>query len=476
MQGRGDLDAAALPLLRVASGATVAYRAGVPVSAATFVEDVQAVARLLPPGRPVINLLTDRYRFAVGFAAALVQSELTLMPGSYAPGPLAELRRTHPAAVVLYDPAEGIAPELDGPAVCYPDPTGGRDATSATSATSAGLLALSGLRPELSAAVLFTSGSTGTPVAHSKTWGMLARTARQCAPRLSIHPGQFASLVATVPAQHMFGLEASVVLPLQLGIPFAAERPFFPADVAAELARLPRPRLLVTTPVHLRSLVADDSMAGLADYVLTATAMLDPDLARRAEGIVRAPVFEIYGCTELGQLAWRRPALDDRFAPLPTARFEIDAGSALASSLHGEQVALGDVLVPEKAGRFRITGRHSDLVNIGGKRSSLAYLTAQLLSIPGVVDGVFLNVTGATEAGLAAEASGAPARLACAVVAPGQSAQDIRRALAGRIDPAFLPRPLACVEALPREASGKLAWRSSATWSEFLARARDAVH
>ena len=47
-------------------------------------------------------------------------------------------------------------------------------------------------------------------------------------------------------------------------------------------------------------------------------------------------------------------------------------------------------------------------------------------------------------------------RLAALVVAPGRRREDILESLRSRIDPVFLPRPLRLVEALPRNATGKL--------------------
>ena len=64
--------------------------------------------------------------------------------------------------------------------------------------------------------------------------------------------------------------------------------------------------------------------------------------------------------------------------------------------------------------------------------------------MPGVADGA-----------LFLPSADAP-RLAAIVAAPGRTRDDIRSALAGRIDPAFLPRPLVIVAALPRDANGKL--------------------
>jgi acyl-coenzyme A synthetase/AMP-(fatty) acid ligase len=47
-------------------------------------------------------------------------------------------------------------------------------------------------------------------------------------------------------------------------------------------------------------------------------------------------------------------------------------------------------------------------------------------------------------------------RLMAFVVAPGLTSENVMRALRERVDAAFLPRPLCFVEALPRNATGKL--------------------
>jgi hypothetical protein len=61
------------------------------------------------------------------------------------------------------------------------------------------------------------------------------------------------NIVATVPPQHSYGFESSVLLALLGGAAFDSGRPFYPADIVAALERLPRPRALVTTPFHLKT-------------------------------------------------------------------------------------------------------------------------------------------------------------------------------------------------------------------------------
>jgi acyl-coenzyme A synthetase/AMP-(fatty) acid ligase len=113
---------------------------------------------------------------------------------------------------------------------------------------------------------------------------------------------------------------------------------------------------------------------------------------------------------------------------------------------------LNDVieLIDASPGHFLLHGRHADLVNIAGKRTSLAYLNYQLNAIPGVQDGVF--VLPADDAG----ALESVRRLVALVVAPTLTPAALMHALRERIDPIFLPRPLLFVDALPRNATGKL--------------------
>jgi len=96
---------------------------------------------------------------------------------------------------------------------------------------------------------------------------------------------------------------------------------------------------------------------------------------------------------------------------------------------------------------FRLLGRSEDLVNIAGKRHSLAALGHEINQIAGVVEGVFV---------LPDDRGADVRRLMALVVAPALSERQVLAALAERIDPVFLPRPLLKVDALPRNDTGKI--------------------
>jgi acyl-coenzyme A synthetase/AMP-(fatty) acid ligase len=420
-----------------AAAAVVAYRNGRAVSAAEFLAEAHALAAALPPGRHVLNACADRYCFTVGFAACLISGRVSLLPSTHTPEVVRHLLQFAPDAFCLTD-ADDCG--IDLPRVRFLGEQPPRPAADYRPPA---------IPAEQTAAIVFTSGSTGAPLPYRKTWGRLVGCVRAAAAALRL-PGNSA-LIGTVPAQHMYGFESTVLLALLTGSAFTAARPFYPADVRSAIETTPRPRVLITTPVHLRTVLADEAALPPLDLIVSATAPLTQELAREAERRFGARLLEIYGATETGQIAVRHTAERTPFTLLPGVRLRADNGQMYAHGGHVEQMtALCDVLEPEGENTFVLHGRTADLVNIAGKRSSFGYLNAQLNAIPGVVDGVFFQREN-DHGGL----TGIP-RLAAAVVAPTLSAAALMRHLRRRIDPVFLPRPLVIVERLPRNATGKL--------------------
>ncbi|ONX37009.1 beta-hydroxyacyl-ACP dehydratase [Burkholderia cenocepacia] len=433
---------------------TIAWRDGSPVTVRAFVADVARVAAALPAGGHVFNVCRDRYRFAVSLCAALVAGKISLLPSTHTPEMVRQLASFAPDAFCLHD-----APDcaIDLPRFAYPDAAPGEPAADAPFAV-----------PQIDAArimaYVFTSGSTGAPVPHRKTWGFLVGCVRAAAERLGLLDGRAATLIGTVPAQHMYGFESTVLLALIGGLAFSNRQPFYPSDIRDELDALPQPRVLVTSPIHLRALLSAGHALPRAALVLSATAPLSEKLAREAEAALDAPLVEIYGSTETGQIATRRTSQGAAWERFPDIRLDArdapdgdDSGPTVwVSGGHVEApVPMGDALELLGDGRFLLHGRKADLVNIAGKRTSLAYLNHQLNAIAEVVDGVFYMPDEA------APAHGDTAlepvtRLVALVVAPTLSAADLQRALRERIDPAFMPRPLVFVDALPRNETGKL--------------------
>jgi acyl-coenzyme A synthetase/AMP-(fatty) acid ligase len=412
------------------------------VRAGEFLGEAAFVAAQLPTGEHLINVCADRYRFAVALAACLLARKVCLLPPTRTPEVIRRLVAFAPDAFCLTDEDDC---DVALPQVRYPPHR----------QSQAGAQGEPWRVPEIDAeqvaAYVFTSGSTGAPVPYPKTWGKLVRCVRDGAARLGLGDGRSHAMLATVPPQHMYGFESSVLLALQSGGALCAERPFYPADVCSALEELPRPRALVSTPIHLRALLASQAELPRADLIVSATAPLPRELAHQAEQRFQAPLLEVYGSTESGQLATRRTARDEEWHLWPGVCLTVEDGRAWARGGHLEQpTPMCDELEPIDAERFLLGGRLGDLVNIAGKRSSLSYLTHQLNSIAGVEDGVFFfpEEPHPSEAGVA--------RVAAAVVAPGLDPARLTEALRQRLDPVFLPRPLIFVERLPRNSTGKL--------------------
>jgi len=446
----GDLDAA------------FATRGGTTISRRAFLADATALAERLPPAGAMLNLSRDRYRFAVGLAAALLRGHTSLLPPNHVPDTVARLRARFSGVYALVDGGDGHGL----PTVTHADHNG---------AASAGAT-IPRIDPNLVAAYVLTSGSTGDPVPHAKPWGLLVTNARSEARRLGEALGEAlggddlagVSLVATVPPQHMYGFESSVLIALHGGAVLDAGRPFFPADIAAALARAPAPRILVTTPFHLKTVLdAGPALPPLA-LVLCATAPLAPQLAAEAETRLAAPLVEIYGCTEAGQVATRRTTAGAEWRTFDGIELAGDGDAVTVSGGHVPQpTVLADVLEVTGKDTFRLLGRTQDLINIAGKRSSIGHLNFQLNSIDGVVDGAFW---------MPPDGSGdvrGIVRLIAFVVAPTVSNAQIDAALRRRVDAAFLPRRIVRVATLPREATGKLtAARLAELWAQSGAGAR----
>jgi acyl-coenzyme A synthetase/AMP-(fatty) acid ligase len=415
----------------------LAYRAGTPILVRQFLADVERVGAALGQRGHVLNVCSDRYHFAVGLAASLVRGLVSLLPPTRTPEVIAQLKRFAPDAFCLTDEADC---DIELPRVRFPALPGAPPAAAA---------AVPRIDAGRRAAWVFTSGSTGTPVPHEKTFGRMLECMRVEATRLGLGDDRSYAVVATVPPQHMYGLEASVLLPLASGNALAAEHPFYPADICAALAAVPRPRILISTPIHLRALMASGLELPDTDLIVSATAPLATQLAGEVERRCRTRLLEIYGSTETGSIAVRQPTATAEWWLWPRVTLESRGEETWAQGGHIEQpTRLYDVIEVTGTDRFLLHGRVADLVNIAGKRSSLGYLNQQLNSIPGVLDGAFFHGSAAADAEVT--------RLGACVVAPGLEAAAIAAELRRRIDPVFLPRPLLLVASLPRTSTGKL--------------------
>jgi acyl-coenzyme A synthetase/AMP-(fatty) acid ligase len=421
-----------LPLLAPADPTRpVAYLQGRAVSLAQFCAHVQAVAQRLPPAGSMLNLCEDRYRFLVAYAAALSVGHVVLLPPSRAEQVVAEVGNAHAGSYRWQDEEMGTfsisAAENEECPRFIPG--------------------------ERTVMIGCTSGSTGQPKSYPKLWrsmhGSSARNAEAIRRALGIDDSTVPAIVATVPPQHMYGMELSILLPLIGGMAVHAGRPLFPADIALALGELPAPRVLVSTPLHLRTLVESSQPFPETALIVSATAPLDRELAAAVEARLGGQLLEMFGSTETCVIASRRTAQGDAWRAYEGVELQPrEDGTLVTAPWFVEPILLQDIVELRGDGEFVVRGRSSDMIEVAGKRASLTDLTQRLLAVEGVRDAVLFQPQPDSVATIR--------RLAALVVAPGCSAKQIRERLAASVDPAFLPRPLKIVDELPRNELGKM--------------------
>ncbi len=423
-------------LVAGASERCIAFGNDGPIAVSRFLAEVAGVADTLPDAPSAILLCENRYRFLVAFCAVALRGQINLLPPSRMPQAIDDVLQQHPDSYCIAD--SNVSPT---PPRLHVLPASLPQHATDMLHVDADAVAMIG----------FTSGSTGTPKANAKTWHSLRiSNAQNLAALVHLWPsGGNQRIVATVPPQHMYGMEMSILMPLLGDAAVHSARPFFPEDIAQALSDADAPCLLVTTPVHLRALVESCvAMQPLAGIV-TATAPLPVALAQAAETRFGCEVRELFGATETCVIAQRRTAREETWHLYPGVRLQPQPDGTLVQAAHlPAPVALADLIELQGEDRFVLCGRQADLLEIAGKRASLGDLTRRLLAVPGVSDGVMLQLDPCALTGVR--------RIAALAVAPGLNETHVLDALRHSIDAVFLPRKLRIVDALPRNDTGKL--------------------
>jgi len=410
----------------------IAFRSDGAINVGQFLQAAKRLSEQLPAHKYVFNLFADRFHFLLGFCASVIAGQCTLLPPNRLARTLEQLSVDYPDSYTLEDP-DSLCGELFAP--------GALDESAGAG---------NGVIPEIPenqlCAIAFTSGSTGKAKPNLKYWGTLRTGSMNNAGFLLKDIDRQISLLATVPPQHMWGFEASILLPLFGGAAVSHLTPFFPQDIVESLESLPEPRGLISSPVHLNVLLKSGVHPPKLERIYCATAPLEKSLALELEQRFKTRVVEVFGSSETGMLAFRQPSHENSWQLSGLFELDIQEGGVLVRGQHlPEQVLLQDVIEKTGENRFNLLGRHQDMLNIAGKRGSLTDLNRRLLAIPGVEDGVIFMPKGDTE------------RLAALVVAPELEPSDIVGALRLEIDTVFLPRPVYMVSELPRQETGKMA-------------------
>ena len=196
-----------------APASVLTWVGGRPLTAAQFCAAARETAAALPSSRHAVNLCEDGPRFMLAAAAAWIRGQTILLPPDRLVRSVERLQRDFPDAYAFCDTPEAERTARDcGLSIARVDFAG-----YAGEAWPPPELPL-----DLEVACLHTSGSTGEPSRHRKSWRELMGSAGALSHALGPLPAD-GVVVGTVAPQHMYGLETTIVFPLRCGGKIAAD-------------------------------------------------------------------------------------------------------------------------------------------------------------------------------------------------------------------------------------------------------------
>ncbi|RQH05729.1 AMP-binding protein [Paraburkholderia dinghuensis] len=394
------------------------------------------------PGRRFALWSDDPYVFACALFGLLLAGKVPVIPANPTPGYLAELSDAYDAVLDGSDLAAWCADAVQFP------PYESDDVIDAKASLT-----------------LFTSGSSGTPKAVHKTLAQFDAEVQTLEAQWGALLGD-ATVLASVPPHHIYGLLFRVLWPLAAGRPFDRATCADPAHLQVRSAQCAA-TVVVSTPAQLSrwpDLAGFATLCPLPRAFFSSGGPLSFDAANRYALTFGAAPLEIYGSTETGGIAWRRQDEVDAWTPMPG--IEVRAGTAAEGGAlevrsphlgHDDWQRTEDKATFDEHERFRLQGRLDRVVKLDGKRVSLGEIESRLLLHPCVAE-----VRTVLLAGGSRERVGALVVLSEAghetLRRDGRVAflKALRRHLAAWFDAVVLPRHWRVCRALPVDARGKV--------------------
>ncbi len=452
---------------------TIAWRGGAALDGAALVARVAAFRAALAttPGERWALYCDDTFEFAAALFGAWHAGKTVIVPADVQPDTLARLRTL----------ADGFLGDMP-------------DALKVDAAVAA---PWSALDPAATRLVVRTSGTSGEPLAITKTLAQLDAEVRALERRFGTlcdtglapvnqdaddpggvdfgeQAGRDAAAApvrvwATVSHQHIYGLLFRVLWPLAAGRAFVAERLAWPEQIADSITGV---AVLVSSPAHLARLPDTLAWAGAREAlraVFSSGGPLPEDAAGNACALLGTAPVEVYGSSETGGVAWRQRARHgDTWQALPGVAFRVVDGLLEVRSPHlpdAQWWRTADRAAPAGDGMdgFELLGRSDRLVKIGEKRVSLTAIEQRLLETGAVAQARVLMLApndpngadAATERPVVVAELSGPGR--ATLQARGKQAliDDLRAALLQGIERLALPRRWRFVDAMPVNAQGK---------------------
>lgn len=322
--------------------------------------------------------------------------------------------------------------------------------------------ALAPFDPALARLVIYTSGSSGQPLA-------LAKRARQLEAEIehlqqafgSRAGGPQATVFSTVTHQHIYGLLFVTLWPLAAGRMAEVGRLAYPEEMARRLGE--GPCMLVSSPAHLKRLPAGIDWQGAQAClraVFSSGGPLPPESAHEALDTLGQSPIEVYGSSETGGIAWRQRATHgDHWDALPGVEWRLQEGVLCVRSSHladAQWWETSDRAQHTDDGRFILLGRADRIVKVEEKRVSLAAMEQALVATGCVSEARVLLVP--TDKGERLGVVAVPTEQGRAILLrAGKHAlnETLRRELLKGVERVALPRRFRYVHEMPVNSQGK---------------------
>ncbi|MBW0237598.1 acyl-CoA synthetase family protein [Pseudomonas sp. D1HM] len=305
---------------------------------------------------------------------------------------------------------------------------------------------------------LCTSGSSGEPKRIDKSLRQMANEVEALEQLWGSGLGD-ACLIASVAAQHIYGLLFRVLWPLCAGRCFIRQQLAFPEDMQ-RASRQHASFAWVASPALLKRMTDNLDWPALSPVrrVFSSGGALPADAAQALHQRLGQWPTEILGSSETGGIAWRQgPNLWQPFSDVQLSQSEDGAlriASAYLPAGHVEQTA--DAARIEADGRFELLGRLDRIVKLEEKRISLPMLELALVKHDWVLE-ARLGVVNEQRASLGALLVLSDSGL-FALREHGRRAltQHLRQHLSQHCEALALPRRWRLLRQLPLNSQGKL--------------------
>lgn len=438
-------------------GATVLDRTAFRARVSTLVTLMQT-----QDARRYALCIDDPFDFACALFALFACGKEPVIPANATPGYLADLADVYDAVLTDADLPRGV-----------------RDADADADASHT-------IDPQ-APLTLYTSGSSGAPKPIRKTLAQFNAEVHTLEKQWGALVGD-ATMLASVPHHHIYGLLFRVLWPLAAGRAFDRAISIEPLHLQAQIEQCGA-TVVVSTPAQLSRWPALPGFAALTPApraFFSSGGPLALEAAQEYAAAYGAAPLEIYGSTETGGIAWRRQDRTDAWQPVVGIEVRRDEDGALnVRSPHLDHTGwhrTDDKIAFDADGRFRLQGRLDRVLKLDGKRVSLPELEARLALHPYVAQAAIVPLEGASRervgAVVALTEAGCEALRGDGRV---QLARTLRRHLAAYFDVVVLPRHWRFRLTLPFDARGKLpvaavaaAFEPRADGVEVLAEARSA--